>query len=141
MNDQKLMLALSSVDNVREVARIITFNSDGVHAALRRLSATITGSESVASYALLTEEYALRARAHILENDANRFVVNDFDVTQEDLLVELKETEARFAKVENIDELSELLIALILFSNAIVSRKNSVLRFLFKNLSETRKRV
>jgi len=141
MNDQEFKLALSSLDQVREIAGMITSNSDAVHAALRRFSNATTGNQAVASYALLTEEYALRARAHILGNDANRFVLADFEVTQKDLVVELKATEARFGNVQNIDELSELLIALILFSNAIISRKNSVLLFLFKNLSETRKRV
>lgn len=141
MNNQELMLALSSLDRVREVAAIITSNSDAVHAALRRFSDSRTGNQAAASYALLTEEYALRARAHILCNDANRFVLTDFEVTQKELIAELESTEARFGNVQNIDELSELLIALILFSNAIISRKNSVLLFLFKNLSETRRRV
>lgn len=138
MNNDNQLLALSSIEKVREVARIITINSDAVHAALRRFSSSATGGESVASYALLTEEYALRARAHILSNDAARFVVRDFEVTQDSLVAELIATETRFGNVVNIDELSELLIALILFSNAIVSRKNKILSFLFNNLIETR---
>lgn len=141
MNNENQLRALSSIDKVREVARIITANSDAVHAALRRFSTLVVGNESVTSYALLTEEYALRARAHILSNDATRFVIGDFEVTHEDLVAELIATETRFGTVANINELSELLIALILFSNAIVSKNNRILYFLFGNLSEARLRT
>ena len=130
--------ALSSLEKVREVSAIITKNSDAIHSALRRFSAAVPTTGSGTAYALLTEEYALRARAHILGNDAERFVVSDFLVSQEELVRELLDTEERFRSLGNLDELSDLVTALILFSNAIVSKKNTVMLFLLKNLSDTR---
>lgn len=141
MMEESSVQALSSIEKVRFISSLITKNSDAIHSALRRFSANPDANGAGTSYAMLTEEYALRARAHILGNDARRFVLSDFLVTQDELIAELNATEERFRGVANLDELSELVIALILFSNAIVSRKNSVLSFLFNNLAETRLRT
>lgn len=126
--------AFSSEEKVQEIARIIFRMSDAVHHALRRLSSNILTSGSLTAYALLTEEYALRSRANILLIEANRLVILDFDISQEELIASLSKIEVRFDSVTNLDDLSELLVALMLFSNSIVSKKKRIISLLFDNL-------
>ncbi|MES2150270.1 MAG: hypothetical protein V4508_10800 [Pseudomonadota bacterium] len=99
------------------------------------MSPHVISNSQITSYALLTEEYALRARANILLIDARRFVTPDFNFPQGELIDFLSKLEMKFGEIVDIDELSELLVGVMLFANSIVSRKSSVIFFLLKNLT------
>jgi len=126
--------ALSSREKVQEVAEIIESLSESAHHALRRLSFNIVSSDPVRSYELLTEEYALRARARILTIDAKRFVNQDLCVVHVELIAFLFQLNRKLNDVKCLDELSELIIGLLLFSNSIVSKKGPVISFLLQDL-------
>lgn len=127
--------AFSSEEKVQEIAKAIIRVSDAMHQSLRRMSPHVISNSQITSYALLTEEYALRARANILLIDASRFVTPDFNFPQGELVDFLSKLEMKFGEIVDIDELSELLVGVMLFANSIVSRKSSVIFFLLKNLT------
>ncbi len=126
--------AFSSEEKVQEIAKAIIRVSDAIHHSLRRMSPHVISNSQITSYALLTEEYALRARANSLLIDAKRFVISDFNFRQSELVDFLSKLEMKFGEICDIDELSELLVGIMLFANSIVSRKNSVIFFLLDNL-------
>lgn len=129
--------ALSSERKVHEVAKAIASLSEAVHQALRRLSLNILSSDSVTPYALLTEEYAIRARANILLVDAKRFVIQDLNIMHGELIAFLNKMESKLNEVKCLDELSELVVGLMLFSNSIVSKKERVITFLLQELKDS----
>jgi hypothetical protein len=59
-NDTELQ-AFSSEEKVQNIAKAFISISNAIHQTLRRLSSNIIISGPLTSYALLTEEYALRA--------------------------------------------------------------------------------
>jgi hypothetical protein len=126
--------AFASEEKVQEIAKAIVRVSDAIHHSLRRMSPNVISNSQITSYALLTEEYALRARANILLIDARRFIIPDFDFPQDELVDFLSKLELKFDEIVDLDELSELLVGMMLFANSIVSRKNSVIFFLLENL-------
>ncbi len=127
--------AFSCEAKVQEIARMIIRISDEVHHVLRRLSSEIISNGSLTSYALLTEEYALRSRANILINDAKRFVTVDLDILHDELMALLRKIENQLKTVNEFDILYERLIALMLFANSIVSNNKRVILFLYDELN------
>lgn len=126
--------AFSSEEKVKEVASLLIFLSGKVHDTLRRLSPDDATSTLLTPYALLTEEYALKFRANILLTDAGRFVILDFETPHDKLMAALSEIESKLNGVSNLDDLSDLLSGLTLFSNSIISKKKQIISLLFENL-------
>lgn len=139
MNPRIEPQALSSGERVKEVAAKLIYLSGNVHDALRRLSPDNATSALLTPYALLTEEYALRFRANILLTDAERFVIPDFETPHGELMTSLSAIETKLNTVTQLEELSELLSGLTLFSNSIISRKKHIISLLFENLIGTAK--
>lgn len=137
MNPQLESQALSSGERVKELATKLIYLSGTVHDALRRLSSDNATNVLLTPYALLTEEYALRFRANILLTDAERFVIPDFETPHGELMTSLSAIETKLGTVTQLEELSELLSGLTLFSNSIISRKKHIISLLFKNLIGT----
>ena len=76
--------ALATLKDVTEFARMVVALADSVHAALKRLSAS-SAKDPDLGYSVLTEEYAIRARANILLNDSARHTVESAGFSQLDL--------------------------------------------------------
>lgn len=130
--------ALSSAESVRAIAMQVMRMSEGIHQALRQhTSTTSTDPNTTSAYALLTEEYALRARASMLLIEAQRLARPDFPVPQEGVLATLAQVEAQLSQSSSLDELSELITGLLLFTSSIISRNNQVIAMLLQNLEQT----
>jgi hypothetical protein len=127
--------ALASAEQVRELALLFIRMSEAIHHALRELSGRKSQDASFA-YALLTEEYALRSRANILMIEANRFARPGMNTTQQEMLDTLEAIYTRLKNACTSDELSELIISVVLFANSIASKKNSIISFLLNELKE-----
>lgn len=135
MSENILDQAFSSEEKIVAVARLIVRLSDRVHDSLRKLSPDSQRNGLITSYALLTEEYALRSRANILLTEAKRFVIPDFEINQEEVVTALLEIEEKLINVTNLLALSDILSDLTLFSNSISSKKKAVILFLYRNLA------
>ena len=90
--------ALSSTESVREIAMQVMRMSEGIHQALRQHTTTSADPNTISAYALLTEEYALRARASMLLIEAQRLARPDFPVNQEKVLATLAQVEAKLSQ-------------------------------------------
>ena len=129
--------AFSSAESVREIALQVMRMSEAIHQALRKYTSASPVDPSITSaYALLTEEYALRARASMLLIEAKRLARPDFPVRQEDVLATLTQVETRLSQSSSLDELSELITGLLLFTSSIISRNNQVILMLLQNLEQ-----
>lgn len=137
MQDTMASPALSSAEYVRDIALQVMRMSEAIHHALRQLTSTSSPDQSTSPYALLTEEYALRARANMLLIEAARLVRPDFPVTQGPVLEILKRVEAQLSRAGSLEQLSDLVIALLLFTSSIFSRRNQVISTLLQNLDDT----
>jgi hypothetical protein len=130
--------ALSTAEYVRDVALQVMRMSEGIHHALRKLTSMPAEDDATTSpYALLTEEYALRARANMLLIEAARLARPDFPVSQEAVLEILKRVEAGLSQSGSLEHLSEVVVALLLFTSSIISRRNQVISTLLDNLKLT----
>lgn len=130
--------AFSSAESVHEVALQVMRMSEAIHQALRKYtSASPADPSTTSAYALLTEEYALRARASMLLIEAKRLARPDFPVSQADVLTTLTQVESRLSQSSSLDELSELITGVLLFTSSIISRRNQVISALLANLEET----
>lgn len=128
-------LAFSSAESVREIALQVMRMSEGIHQALRQhTSTTSTDPNMTSAYALLTEEYALRARASMLLIEAQRLARPDFPVNHEGVLATLARVEAKLSQSSSLDELGELITGLLLFTSSIISRNNQIIATLLHNL-------
>lgn len=125
--------AFSSEAEVREIALRLSHMSEVIHQCLRQLASTDTGDSSVV-YALLTEEYALRARANILHIERKRFSRPDFPATQHEVLKMLDGVEAAFGAARAPEALTELITGLMLFANAIAYKDTRVISLLLQDL-------
>ena len=128
--------AFSSEEKVQEFANNIIRISDATHHALRRLSNEILTNDSITSYGLLTEEYALRSRANILKIEAKRFVILDSALLQSELAASLVKIEEMIGNVSTLSKLADLLIAILLFANSVVSRRNNVIEFMYSEMQK-----
>jgi len=130
--------AFSSSEYVREVALRIMRMSEAIHHALRRLtSEPSAGSSGTSPYALLTEEYALRARANILLIEAERLARPGVPASQEAVLAVLDEVETELAQCNSSDDMNELIASLLLFTSSVISRRNEIIAVLLDNLDQT----
>lgn len=130
--------AFSSGECVREVALRLMHMSEAIHHALRKLTSTPSAASSGTSpYALLTEEYALRARASILLIEAERLARRGFPASQAAVLAILGEVETALAQSNSSDDMNELIASLLLFTSSIISRRNGIIAVLLENLQQT----
>ena len=130
--------AFSSAESVREIALHVMQMSEAIHHALRQLTSTPSADQTATSpYSLLTEEYALRARVNMLLIEAERLARPDFPVSQGTVLEILMRVEVRLSRSVSVEQLSDIVVALLLFTSSIISRRNQVISTLLENLEET----
>lgn len=110
--------------------------SEALHRRLRQLNERESKSNSTEVYALLTEEYALRARANILLIEGKRFARPDFPTTQDDLLKLLDDVEAALGTTWSPEALTNLMVGLMLLANSIASRNNEIISLLLQDLKQ-----
>ena len=130
--------AFSSGERVREIALRLMHMSEAIHHALRELtSRPFATSSDTSPYALLTEEYALRARINILLIEAERLARPGFPVSQARVLAILGEVETTLAQSNSSDDMNELIASLLLFTSSVISRRNGIIVVLLDNLQQT----
>jgi hypothetical protein len=142
MQQVMIPMGFTSEECVREIAVTIMRMSEAIHHSLRQLASAPHDDHATTSpYALLTEEYALRARANMLLIEAKRLARPDFPASQAEVLDVLSKVETRLLQSSSLDELNELIASLILFTSSIVSRKNEIIGVLLENMNRTAARV
>lgn len=130
--------AFSSGECVRDIALRLMQMSEAIHHVLRRLtSAPSPESSRTSPYALLTEEYALRARASILLIEAERLARPGFPVSQAAVLDILGQVETALSQSHSADDMNEIIASLLLFTSSIISRRNQIIVVLLENLQQT----
>ncbi len=125
--------ALATSDDVVALAMVLSQLADELHATLRRLMAECS-SDTAITYALLTEEYALRARTNILRNDACRHALSDLDFSQGALIEALDAIEVRLESASSLEVVRLIVSDLSTFAAAICPGKAKVVNFLAKEL-------
>jgi hypothetical protein len=128
--------AFSSEQDIRQIAQRITGMSEAIHHALRQLAQDLPQRDSSAAYALLTEEYALRARVNILQVEAKRFARPDFPATQQDVIAVLDNVDEVLRGARSPEELTELIVSLVLFATSIACRNNATISLLLDSLKQ-----
>jgi hypothetical protein len=128
--------ALASEEQVRELASMFIRMSEAIHHALRELACS-KSQNAVSAYALLTEEYALRSRANMLLIEAGRFARPGLDISQQEMLSTLEAIYTKLSSACTLEELSEIIIGVVLFANAIASPKNHIVTFHLNDLKNT----
>lgn len=103
--------------------------ADSVHAALKRLTAS-SAKDPDLGYSVLTEEYALRARANILLNDSARHMVERAGFSQSNLRDFMASTDRRIAECASLTELLAMSTEMITFASAVSSGNARVLTLL-----------
>lgn len=121
--------ALTTLDDVTEFARMVLATADTVHAALKRLSASPAKDPDL-GYSVLTEEYAIRARANILLNDSVRHTVEDTSFSQTDLRNFMISTERRIGECTSMAALLSASTDVITFASAVSSGNARILTHL-----------
>lgn len=127
--------ALTSDEQVRELASLFIRMSEAIHHALRELAGS-KSQNAASAYALLTEEYALRSRANMLMIEASRFARPGLDTTQQEMLNTLEAIYTKLKSACTLEELSEIIIGVVLFANSIASPKNHIVSFLLNDLKK-----
>lgn len=122
-------VALSSVDEVVDFARMLSSSAETLHSSLKRLTAS-AGGDTGLGYSVLTEEYALRARANILFHDGHRHVVHGAQFTQAELADAMHSVEERIKCASSLNDLLRAATDLITFASAIAAGNAKVLNFL-----------
>lgn len=125
--------ALATSDDVIALADGLSQLADKLHVVLRRLTAQPAGDTSIA-YALLTEEYALRARTNILRNDAPRHTMAGLEFSQASLIEMLGQIEASLHGAGTLEVVRSVVSDLITFASSISPGKTRVVNFLAKEL-------
>ncbi len=108
---------------------MVVTSADSVHLALKRLS-TSSAKDPDLGYSVLTEEYALRARANILLNDSVRHTVQYAGFSQTDLRDFMVSMDGRISRCESMAELLALNSDLITFASAVSAGNERVLYLL-----------
>jgi len=135
MQKQDESQALASEEQVRELAFLFIRMSEAIHHALREL-ANGKPHNAARAYALLTEEYALRSRANMLMIEPSRFARPGLNTTQHEMLGTLEAIYVKLKSACTLDELSEMIIGVVLFANSTASRKNHIASFLLNELKK-----
>lgn len=125
--------ALATLEDVTEFARMVLATADSVHAALKRLSAS-SAKDPDLGYSVLTEEYAIRARANILLNDSVRHTVADAGFSQADLRHFMVSTTKRIGECTSMAELLSTSTDVITFASAVSSGNARILTHLSQAL-------
>ena len=112
-----------------QFARMVLATADSVHTALKRLSAS-SAKDPDLGYSVLTEEYAIRARANILLNDSARHTVENAGFDQADLRNFMVSTSKRIAECASMAELLATSTDLITFASAVSSGNARILNVL-----------
>jgi hypothetical protein len=136
MQQQNDSPALTSEEQVRELASLFIRMSEAIHHALRELAGS-KSQNAASAYALLTEEYALRSRANMLMIEASRFARPGLNTTQHEMLDIVEKIHSKLKSACTLEELSEIIIGVILFANSIASRKNHIVTFLLNDLKSS----
>lgn len=134
MNSSKSTPALQAPEDVRELSQGLAHVADALHNALRKLTTHPNPDPSLA-YALLTEEYALRARINILVNDADRHTVAGLNFSQSELLNLLEEKVAQVTQTDALETVRSIVSDLITLASAIVPGKSKTINFLVAEMS------
>lgn len=131
MHHQPAILApaLATVENITEFACMLLATADSVHTALKRLSAS-SAKDPDLGYSVLTEEYAIRARANILLNDSARHTVENAGFKQSDLRNFMVSTDRRIGDCESLADLLATSTDLITFASAVSSGNARILNVL-----------
>lgn len=127
--------ALDSDEQVREIASLFIRMAEAIHQSLRELAGS-KSQNAASAYALLTEEYALRSRANMLMIEASRFARPGLETTQQEMLDTLEAIYAKLKSACTLEELSEIIIGVVLFANSIASPKNHIVSFLLNDLKK-----
>ena len=125
--------ALTTTHDIIALAEALNRLADKLHETLRRLTSQPSGDTTIA-YALLTEEYALRARTNILRNDAQRHTLEGLDFGQAALIKTVDRIEADLHQAMTLELVRSILSDLITFASAINPGKAKVVNFLAKEL-------
>jgi hypothetical protein len=136
MHTELTVNAFSSEQHVRQIAQRIGAMSGAIHEALRQLAQNLQHHDPSAAYALLTEEYALRARVNIMQVEAKRFARPDFPATQQDVLAVLDNIDEVLRSSRSPEELTELIVSLVLFATSIAGRNNAIIALLLDGLKQ-----
>jgi hypothetical protein len=131
MNNQPAILApaLATLEDVTEFARMLLATADSVHTALKRLSAS-SAKDPDLGYSVLTEEYAIRARANILLNDSARHTVENAGFKQADLRDFMVSTDRQIGDCASLANLLATSTDLITFASAVSSGNARILKVL-----------
>jgi hypothetical protein len=121
--------ALHSYEDVKEFANGLLRITDQLHRALRRLT-SMSNDYSGTAYALLTEEYGLRARTNILLHDSARHRLEGLSFSQQDLLRTLEQVGADIEIANSLEMLSSTVADLAMFATSISPGKERVVNFL-----------
>ena len=126
--------ALQTPQDVQELSQGLAHVADALHNALRKLTAHPNPDPSLA-YALLTEEYALRARINILVNDADHHTVSGLKFSQSELLDLLEEKASQVTQTVSLETVRSIVSDLITLASAIVPGKAKTINFLVAEVS------
>ncbi len=121
--------ALATLEDVTEFARMLLATADSVHSALKRLSAS-SAKDPDLGYSVLTEEYAIRARANILLNDSARHMVENLGFSQASLQVFMDSMNKRIDRCLSLADLLSASTDLITFASAVSSGNKRILEVL-----------
>lgn len=136
MQQQNDSPALTSEEQVRELASLFIRMSEAIHHALRELAGS-RSQNAASAYALLTEEYALRSRANMLMIEASRFARPGLTITQQEMLNTIDAMHSKLKGAHTLEELTEIIIGVVLFANSIASQKNHIVTFLLNDLKSS----
>ena len=125
--------ALTTPDDIIALAEALSRLADGLHDTLRRLTAAPSGDATTA-YALLTEEYALRARTNILRNDAQHHTLDGLSFEQAALMKTIEQIDADLKSATTLPAIRSLLSDLMTFASSINPGKAKVVNFLAQEL-------
>lgn len=128
--------ALSSHEDVMEFAHCLLRVSDQLHHTLRQLT-SVARNDSGTAYALLTEEYGLRARTNILLNDGARHRLDGLSFSQQDLLRALEQVGRHIENADSLEILSSTVADLATFATSISPGKEKIVNFLASELGMT----
>lgn len=125
--------ALATSDDIIAFSNTLSRLADKLHETLRRLTAERSGDTTII-YALLTEEYTLRARTNILQNDASRHALSDLNFSQDTLIGTLDAIETRLGGASSLEVVQSIVSDLITFAAAINPGKARIVSFLAQEL-------
>jgi len=121
--------ALATIKDVTEFGHMVVALADSVHTALKRLSSS-SAKDPDLGYSVLTEEYALRARANILLNDSARHTIGHAGFSQPSLRIFIVSTDRQIAECESMAALLALTADIITFASAVSAGNPRILKVL-----------